>query len=128
MPQLAIKSGSRAAQTIELPSGAIRLGRDPTNDLCFDDASVSSRHCEIIVQDGTVQIRDLGSTNGTFIDGQPITEAVLLPGQTLRLGSVEIAFAEAPVHIAIPELAPQEANSFLADGAPCCYNHSTSHA
>jgi len=128
MPQLAIKSGSRAAQTIELPSGTIRLGRDSTNDFCFDDATVSSRHCEVIMQDGTVRIHDLGSTNGTFIDGQQIKEAVLLPGQTLNLGSVEIAFEDALAHIAIPALTPQQPNPFLADGAPACYNHSGSHA
>ena len=128
MPQLAIKSGSRAAQTIELPLGAIRLGRDSTNDFCFDDATVSSRHCEVILQDGTVRVQDLGSTNGTFIDGQQIKEAVLLPGQTLNLGSVEIAFEDAPARIAIPALTPQQPNPFLADGAPACYNHSGSVA
>ncbi|PYM14173.1 MAG: hypothetical protein DME18_07325 [Verrucomicrobia bacterium] len=126
--QLSIRSGSRAAQTIELPPGVIRLGRNPTNNFCFDDETISSRHCEVTVRDGTVHIRDLGSTNGTFIDGQPIKEAVLLPGQALRLGSVEIVFEEVPVHIAIPEPESQELNPFLPDGAPCCYNHAASHA
>jgi hypothetical protein len=128
MLQLAIKSGSRAAQTIELPSGTIRLGRDSTNDFCFDDATVSSRHCELIMQEGTVRIHDLGSTNGTFIDGQKIKDAVLLGGQTLCLGSVEIAFEDVPAHVAIPALTPQEPNRSLAGGSPSCYNHFGSHA
>ncbi len=130
MPQLHIKSGSRAAQTIELLTGVIRLGRNSTNDFLFDDATISSRHCEVVVLDGTVRVRDLGSTNGTFVDGQRIEEAVLLPGQRLHLGLVEITFETAPVHISIPTVAPQEPNpfSFLADGACACYNHSTFHA
>src|SRR5256886_16960213 len=128
MPQLAIKSGSRAAQTIDLPSGTIRLGRDRANDFSFDDATVSSRHCEVILQDGTVRVHDLGSTNGTFIDGQQIKEAVLLPGQTLHLGSVEIAFEDAPAHIAIPALTPQQPNPLLSARRPAGYNHSASLA
>src|SRR5438128_680142 len=128
MPQLRIKSGSRAEQTIELLPGVIRLGRDPTNDLSFEDATVSGRHCEVIVQDGAVRVRDLGSTNGTFMDGQRVQEALLLPGHTVHLGSVEIALELAPAHIAIPTLAPGPTAPFLADGAPCCHHHPTSHA
>src|SRR5437016_13336117 len=101
MPQLRIKSGSRAEQTIELLRGATRLGRHSTNDFSFEDATVSGRHCEVIVQDGAVRVRDLGSTNGTFIGGQRIEEALLLPGQALHLGSVEISLELIPAHIAI---------------------------
>jgi len=128
MPHLVIKSGSRAARTIELLSGVLRLGRAPTNDFTFDDTTVSSGHCEVICQGGVVRVRDLGSTNGTFIDGRPITESAWLPGQTLHLGSVEISFVEEPVHIAIPELRSPQPAPFLADGAPSCYSHATSHA
>jgi FHA domain len=128
MPQLVIKSGSRAEQTIELLSGVVRLGRNPETGFCFDDATVSSRHCEVIVREDAVRIRDLGSTNGTFIDGQQIKEAVLRPGQILRLGSVEIALEAAPVKIAIPEFGVQQPSPFLPDGARCCFNHSGSHA
>jgi len=128
MPQLVIKSGSRASQRIELMSGVIRLGRNPTNDFCFDDATVSGRHCEVVLEDSMVWIRDVGSTNGTFIDGRPVKEAALLPGQTLHLGSVEIAFDDAPVQIAIPTLAIEQPGQFLADGALSCYHHAASHA
>jgi hypothetical protein len=128
MPQLVIKSGLRTGQTIELLSGTIRLGRHPVNDHCFDDVTLSSRHCEIIVGNGIVQVRDLGSTNGTFIDGQSVKEAVLLPGQLLRLGSVDLAFEDVPFQISIPALPLQQPSSFLPDGAPACANHSGSHA
>ena len=128
MPQLVIKSGSREAQAIELSTGVTRLGRSPTNHYCFEDATISGQHCEVIVQDGTVQIRDLGSTNGTFIDGRQIREAVLLPGQRLHLGSVELALEGAPAHIAIPTLSHPRQTGLLSDGRQACYNHSASLA
>jgi hypothetical protein len=80
------------------------------------------------MQDGAVRIRDLGSTNGTFVNGRRVKEAVLMSGQMLCLGSVEITFEDLPAHIAIPTLPPQQPNPFLADGAPCCFNHSASQA
>jgi hypothetical protein len=128
MPQLVIKSGSRAAQTIELLTGVTKLGRGPTNHFCFEDTTISGQHCEVIVQGGTVHIRDLGSTNGTFIEGRQVKDEVLLAGQTLHLGSVEIALEDSPAHIAIPTLTCQPLTPFLSDGRPCCYNHSTALA
>ena len=128
MPQLVIRSGSRTAQTIELLPGTVRLGRHPANDYCFDDVTVSGHHCEIVVGNKIVRVRDLGSTNGTFIDSQPVKEAVLLPGQTLLLGAVDMAFEDAPVQITIPTLPLLQPSRFLQDEPPACVNHSGSHA
>src|SRR6266700_4737601 len=128
MPQLHVKSGSRAAQRIELLPGVIRLGRNATNDYSFEDATVSARHCEVTLEDGAVRVSDLGSTNGTFIDGQQVTQALLLPGQTLHLGSVAIVLENLPTHIAIPSLAGPQPNPLSGEGAPLCYHHSSSQA
>jgi pSer/pThr/pTyr-binding forkhead associated (FHA) protein len=74
----------------ELLPGLNRVGRNPTNDFRVADASISSFHCEITLDsDKKVHVRDLASTNGTFIDGIPLLDGELKPGQTLRLGSVE---------------------------------------
>jgi len=54
------------------------------------DPSVSSHHCEVQLHGSEILIRDLNSTNGSFINGEKITEKVLKPGQTLRLGQVEL--------------------------------------
>jgi CheY-like chemotaxis protein len=54
------------------------------------DPSVSGRHCEILLRGNEVIVRDLNSTNGTFIQGERITEAILKPGQILRLGRVDL--------------------------------------
>lgn len=88
---------------IQLKDGANRLGRGDAVDFKIGDASVSSSHCQIVVNDGTVSIQDLGSTNGTFINGAPVQVAGLENGQTIRLGNVEMIFyADAPQPAAAP--------------------------
>ncbi len=80
---------------IPLPPGTIRVGRRDDNDHQIDHPSVSGSHCEIIVDGGRVTVRDLGSTNGTFVNGAPTREAVLIPGQQLQLGNVALRFESA---------------------------------
>lgn len=90
---------------LELTPGWNRLGRNPTNDSRVGDASVSSFHCEILVEPEKVTVRDLGSTNGTYIDSVKIEESELKLGQTLRIGSVD--FKLEMVTVAEPRRAPQ---------------------
>ncbi|HYT61006.1 MAG TPA: FHA domain-containing protein [Haliangiales bacterium] len=115
--------------TFELEPGFNTLGRNPTNDFRIHDVTVSSFHCEIVVSEGSVAVRDLGSTNGTYIDDQPIQEAQLKPGQVLRLGSAELRLdshpVTAPAHVAIPELKVEQPpdSAVLPDGSLSCLNH-----
>ncbi len=74
-----------------LRPGVNTIGRQEGNSVVIDHPSVSSRHCELVWEGEAALVRDLGSTNGTFINNQPIQEAVLLAGQVLRLGTVELA-------------------------------------
>jgi hypothetical protein len=126
--QLVIKSGA-ASRTVALAPGVNRIGRNPGGGICLDDATVSGQHCEILVQDGEVLVRDLGSTNGTFLDGRPVEQTVaLIPGQALHVGAVELILQQ-PAKIAIPELSfRQETNPFLPDGFAACLNHPASYA
>src|SRR5271165_3846447 len=97
MPKLVINSGAPNAFEFELKPGVNRLGRGFQNDLRLDDSSVSAAHAEIIVEPGSVTVKDLGSTNGTFINRSQIREGFLHPGQVLSLGVVELLFvADAP--------------------------------
>jgi hypothetical protein len=97
MPWLLVNPGLPEAWKIQLKPGANCLGRSSTNDFPIDDASVSSSHCEIVVAEGKVLLRDLGSTNGTFVERTRVQEAALQPGQTLHLGTLRVAFyAEEP--------------------------------
>jgi hypothetical protein len=71
------------------------IGRVEDNTFQIADPSVSSHHCEVHLRGSEILIRDLNSTNGSFINEVKITEQVLKPGQTLRLGNVEIGSSEA---------------------------------
>jgi pSer/pThr/pTyr-binding forkhead associated (FHA) protein len=74
----------------ELHVDRTTIGRVDDNTFQITDPSVSSHHCEVHLRGGEIVIRDLNSTNGTYINGEQITESVFKPGQTLKLGNVEL--------------------------------------
>src|SRR5688572_12339558 len=92
MARLIVNPGTPQAQEFVLKPGLNTLGRREDNDFTIADPSVSSAHCHLIVADGSVHLRDLGSTNGTFVNGTPVTEVDLRNGQELRFGGVPIMF------------------------------------
>jgi len=76
------------------------------------EPSVSGRHCEILLRGNEVVVRDLKSTNGTFIQGERITEAILKLGQILRLGRVDLRLkVSTPVASPAPVPAPTNLSS-----------------
>jgi FHA domain len=118
-------NGTTAPCSYELRRGINSLGRNPANNLQIADASVSSFHCRVELSTDLVLVKDLGSTNGTFIDGQPVQQAFMQVGQVLRLGSVELTLDHEPLRIAIPSWTP-EADGALRpapDGAANCSKH-----
>ena len=130
MARLLIISGAAQAQAIELKPGVIRLGRGLENDYFLNDLTVSGEHCEIVFQNNSVLVRDLDSTNGTWIDGQLISESELHPGQSLHLGHVELVLETLPPVVAIPPLPVQHivSHHVLPDGYPSCIYHPARHA
>ncbi len=90
MPRLVLLSEGFNGRSYELKVETTTVGRVSDNAFEIPEASVSSHHAEIILRGNDVVIRDLGSTNGTFINGEKITEAVLKPGQTLRFGTIDL--------------------------------------
>jgi hypothetical protein len=89
-PFLRLGAGAEPPQEIELDAGATTIGRSPANTVMIDDPSISGTHCEILREGEAITVKDLGSTNGTFIDGRRIGASRLEPGQRLRLGTVEL--------------------------------------
>ncbi|MEU6576888.1 FHA domain-containing protein [Streptomyces sp. NPDC046805] len=70
-----------------LPQRTVRIGRAADSDLVIDDLIVSRRHAELCRHaDGTYEIADLGSHNGTFLNGQPVTRAPIGPGDIVGIG------------------------------------------
>ncbi len=103
MPKLIIHSGAQPAREFPLKTGVNSVGRGDANDLQIRDPSVSTNHAEITVDGSVAVIKDLGSTNGTFINQAQVTHATLRVGQALRLGGVELVFEDdLPVALAPP--------------------------
>ena len=90
MAKLVILTQGLTGRAHELNVDRTTIGRVEDNLFQIAEASVSSHHCEVHLRGNEVLIRDLNSTNGTFINGEKIAESILKPGQTLRLGNVEL--------------------------------------
>jgi pSer/pThr/pTyr-binding forkhead associated (FHA) protein len=87
--------------------------------IVIDDPSVSSRHAQLELVGETYRLKDLGSTNGTKVNGVPITETVLKFEDRIRFGAIEARF-EPDVHGSqpLPELESIEAKPAEASAAP----------
>jgi hypothetical protein len=77
-----------AGQTFVIQPGINTLGRDPAHDIRLPDDSISRNHARIVAQPEGTWIEDLGSTNGTFVNGQRVTDGThLRPGDVIQLGN-----------------------------------------
>lgn len=85
--------GPDAGASMQLPpNGSIVLGRSNNANLALNDPLLSSRHCQVDIRDGTVWVTDLGSTNGTFVEGIEIAEPTELPMRSyFQIGSSVLA-------------------------------------
>jgi pSer/pThr/pTyr-binding forkhead associated (FHA) protein len=93
MPELFLRETAEAREH-PLSEGVALAGRRPGHDICLQDPSVSGVHAELIFDGNTLTVRDLGSTNGTFLDDERVMEANVRPGQRLRFGQVELMVME----------------------------------
>jgi hypothetical protein len=142
--RLIVRRGPQPNQTYDLNKDIITLGRDITNDIVINDPEVSRHHMRMTRGAGGYTIEDLGSTNGTFVNGQRLTGArPLRPGDMIGLGeTVTLAYEMAgagaaampgaeipgstvpnipaqrpPQYQPAPEAQPQQAYSYSPPGA-----------
>jgi hypothetical protein len=89
-----MRSGPTAGKTFLLDKVEISMGRDLSNDIVINDSEASRRHARIFLQGGNYIIEDLGSTNGTSVNGQRLMGPyVLRPGELIMLGeSISLLF------------------------------------
>ena len=85
-------TGMEAGSMYELQTPVTLLGRGTDCDLRMVDNGVSRHHAELRVEDGQVVLVDLGSTNGTFVNGQPVRRVVLTDGTNVTLGRTTMVF------------------------------------
>src|SRR5437588_143592 len=91
-PRLVAINGSKKGTTFPLTADQITIGRESTSVVSLNHASVSRRHCVIEREGDNFKIRDLGSSNGTFVNGQPVNDKVLNHADQVRIGSIALLF------------------------------------
>src|SRR5499433_1857622 len=97
---LVLVNTDKAGTSFPLAQPGVKVGKAPDNDLVIDHPTVSRNHLIVRRQGDRFLVQDLGSTNGTFIDGAQVREAYLRPGALLEVGDVQLRFQ--------PQVAPME--------------------
>lgn len=90
--QLVILEGTNRGKKLDLNKPVIKLGKREDNDLIIDEKTVSRNHLTIEQTEDRYLLKDLGSTNGTFINDIRVKEAYLTPGDIIRIGTIRIEF------------------------------------
>jgi EAL domain-containing protein (putative c-di-GMP-specific phosphodiesterase class I) len=88
--------GSGEARRVTIENFPFRIGRSETADLRIESVQVSREHAEIVERNGMWLVRDLGSTNGTEVNGKTIHETLLADGDILKIAETELTFLAAP--------------------------------
>ncbi|HZR06652.1 MAG TPA: FHA domain-containing protein [Candidatus Udaeobacter sp.] len=87
MPKLIING-----TTYELVDDLVTIGRSPDNTIVINNPSVSARHAQLQLAGETYRLKDLGSTNGTHVNGKPVTETLLSFDDRIRFGATEARY------------------------------------
>jgi pSer/pThr/pTyr-binding forkhead associated (FHA) protein len=87
MPHISVLYPEESRQTAQISTSGLLVGRSSSCDLCLTDEFISSRHCKFFFENGFFFVEDLGSTNGTFVNGTEIERKSLLEaGQSIQIG------------------------------------------
>ena len=92
MPLLIITTGEKEGTTVPIADEVLTIGREEQLSLCIEGQGVSRRHAEIFRIGDLVFLRDLGSTNGTFLNGEQVQEETLQAGDEIRIGQTVMKF------------------------------------
>lgn len=93
---LVVKRGPNAGSRFPLHQAVASAGRDPRSDIFLDEVTVSRRHAEFRSEHGELRVVDIGSLNGTYVNGQPIDSAVLIDGDEIQMGKFRLVLLIEP--------------------------------
>ncbi len=116
--QLVMRTGPIPGKVFDLGSNELTIGRDISNDIVISDVEVSRKHARLLMQAGGFVLEDMGSTNGTFVNGQRlIGPYVLRGGETVMLGEnvsliFEMAYDADATVVSMPAPAPAPATAY----------------
>lgn len=91
-PTLTILKGPSTGSSFVLDTPEITLGRDPSSSVFLNDMTVSRHHAVVRIQGQLASIEDLGSLNGTWVDGAIVNQAALQDGSTIQIGTFRMVF------------------------------------
>jgi predicted component of type VI protein secretion system len=106
--RLRVLSGPHAGETIEIRRGKLLIGREEDCHLRPESEFVSRHHCVLLLDDYTLRIRDLGSKNGTFVNGRRIatSETILLHDDMISIGEMIGQIDLSQAGVVLPTVAP----------------------
>jgi pSer/pThr/pTyr-binding forkhead associated (FHA) protein len=91
-PMLVVEKGHEVGERFEIRGPSLTLGRDPASDVFLNDVTVSRQHAVIETIDSEITIRDVGSLNGTYVNGVRVDEARLQHGDSVQVGRFQMVF------------------------------------
>ena len=106
---LEVRQNGQAPSRVEVGSAAVRIGRAPDNQVVLGDTYTSGRHAEIVAHGGGRAVRDLGSTNGTRLNGRDLVAGDPHPlhdGDVIEIGDSALVYRWAPAGVAVPAPVP----------------------
>jgi len=115
--KLTVVEGPDRGREVTARRGIVRIGSGTDNDLALTDGAVSRRHLDVKLRGDEVHVIDLGSTNGTNVDGVRVMEAVLAPASLIRVGDTAIRVTPVADPVVVP-LSPRSSFGGLLGASP----------
>lgn len=120
LAKLIIRAGiaGRIGEAVELEQDVLTIGRAPTCQLRLNTTFASRRHAQILRRGELYYVRDLGSKNGTLLDGQPVQDDIeLMDGAEIEIGEVVLVFADPDVTRTFPGVATAQATLWIDESS-----------
>ena len=92
MNRLIVMRKNCPLRQVSLAGGSMLIGRDSDSDLFINHPEISRQHAEMVVVENVVLVHDLGSTNGTFVNGRKVQAQALHHGDVVRVGDTDIRY------------------------------------
>jgi pSer/pThr/pTyr-binding forkhead associated (FHA) protein len=99
---LSVTDGPDRGRSLPIGKPLVRVGKAVDNDLVLADPAVSAHHFELVQEEGGCVLRDLRSTNGTFVDGQRVREVFLRAGAEIAVGETRVRFSIGGGEVQLP--------------------------
>lgn len=114
--ELHVVKGRSAAPALKLADGVNTVGRHDDCTVRIKSSQVSRKHCELFEKKGTLIVKDLGSANGTYVNGKRVQgQQVLEPGDELTIGGIKLRIAKVGVAPPARPAAPKTSDTAEAD-------------